>query len=208
MFKHNQVFERGSFLHATLEHYPNKDFKFKFHFKELEEQKDQLVNLVYSKVNENSRLQKTLNNRVKAEQQFFLDFDLKVIKNKTNCLFNGYIDHIEYDQENSEIILIDWKSGKTRGHSSLKQLHDYSLWVFEAFKNINTVRLMLWYIEQDDPIVETVIYRDSLNKNQLLDRIDTIEKTENFEINKSENCKWCDYIDICNPTKSKIKMKL
>lgn len=199
------VFERGNFLHKIFELYPNKDFEFKFRFPEVEQEKDSILDFVYSSIETNERLNKIMKTKLKAEQVFNFNLDLKPIKDKKNSIFTGFIDHLSFDD--GILTIVDWKSGKTKNHSSIEQLRKYAIWAFSAFKQVNQIDLILWYVEQNELIEET-LNRDSFNPSYILTEIQVIETDSEFQINKTEECKWCDYFEHCNPFNSKIKMKL
>jgi CRISPR/Cas system-associated exonuclease Cas4 (RecB family) len=145
------------------------------------------------------KVRRLLESSLKREYRFYLDSCLKhAVRGSKDIFLKGIIDHIGQTEPGS-IDLVDWKSGKTKS-GSLEQLRLYSIWAFEAFKNIDRIRLSLFYLEDDDEKTETVT-RDGCSeiREQFLDTVNRIESDKEFEKKRNKRCEYCDFFKICKP---------
>lgn len=194
-FENNVWFEKGKFVHYLLDNYPTpppKPFKFQFHA--LNQQKE-LVELVHILLKKDIFLKELLTKyKIKSEYQFFLNSELTPIKGRKDSLFYGVIDYI--GKIDDVLIMADWKTGKSK--SDIIQLKHYAIWSFKAMPHINTIKILLYYIEQD--IVEEVILKREEMPNlifELINNIDLIEKDETYNKNRNDKCQYCAYFNEC-----------
>jgi CRISPR/Cas system-associated exonuclease Cas4 (RecB family) len=194
-------FEKGRFFHFILEHYPNlppKKFKFR-HFDETKQ--DEFISLVKHLLTNDTKLINLLTKyRLQSEYTFYLNDEMNPVKKKKESLIYGIIDYLGKSED--EVLIVDWKTGKSK--ASLDQLKLYSIWAFAAMPQINKIRVMLYYLEQDEIQEEVLLREDS--KNVILDYINTInsiEKDTEFKTKRKSSCEWCVYLNEC--TKGDLK---
>ena len=203
-FKDSPVFEKGQYLHALLEHYPALP-EFTFKFKEIEDKRMEMIEFIANLVKTNSAVKYLLSKDVKitAEQEFFLTADACSASGYNDSMFNGKIDYVGKTADGT-IILVDWKSGLTQRGASLDQLKFYTMWAFSHFKNINKVKLYLYFIEQKIFVTEE-IDRDAgqVILNKYVKKVEEIESTTEFDIRRTDECIYCQYLTDCNRIKIK-----
>lgn len=200
------VFEKGRYLHSLLEHYPNIP-EFKFEFLDVEDKKDLFIEQIHSLCKYEPKVKFLLKNCIAREQQFYLERDINL--SLVNCekddqLINGVIDYV--GKVTDSVILCDWKSGQTQKYASFEQLKLYSIWAFNEFPEINNIILFLYFIEQN-LYLRLDLNRDKdfeVIKQNVLNKINTIETTKEYNKIKKEDCQYCPYFQECNPYKVKI----
>jgi ATP-dependent helicase/nuclease subunit B len=203
-FEDKPVFEKGRFIHHIIEFYPTLP-EFKFKFKEVENKKDEYLKQINTFIETNKKMKFLLSNEtlLHREKVFYLDKNLKEVNTKEESLLNGIIDYIGQYQDN--ILIVDWKSGKSTKYASLNQLKYYSLYIFNNFPNINKLKILLFFVEQDKCMYEEVTRDDYNNiKEKYLNIITKIETDTEYKNTKCEDCIHCDYYLECKPFQIKL----
>lgn len=183
-----KFFEKGSYFHYILEHYPGPYPKFEF---KLSKKAD---------IQEYQKLFKSIFNDdiksyLKEENVREIRFELDEIP------LMGYIDYLAELKE-SILTIIDWKSGKVYENKTSEQLSLYALWVFlnPLFNHIDTVDCFYYYIEHDVKKRHTFTRKEAESlKNKLLDDINKIEQETKYPRTVTKNCSWCDHFKECQP---------
>ena len=198
-------FEKGTFLHWILEHFPNKPKKpFEFKFASSKERKEWMD--IARKILKNPRIRYLLNHKIMSEKKFALNSDMIPVHcDSKDILLMGYIDHLG-ENEHKGISIIDWKSGKSRVGTHDIQLKLYALWFLLIAPNIEEVLCEYAYVEQQEWDASLYVRDDiKMLREIFINKIDVIENSKIFEKNPSpQNCKYCDYFQICKPMKFKI----
>jgi CRISPR/Cas system-associated exonuclease Cas4 (RecB family) len=195
------VFEKGKYFHAILEKYPDIpewDFKYSDNKNNAADMLKQIRTFCETDKRYQYLIGKVLYQR---EQQFYLNHALENC-DEENQFINGCIDYVGVTDDC--VLLIDWKSGKTQKFASFKQLELYSIWAFNNFPKINTVKTMLFFIEQDS-ILTNSIDRTEVDyiKKSLIEKIKTIESDTDYKKCVKEDCHYCEYNLNCKPFKVK-----
>lgn len=196
----NFVFEKGKYLHELLQYFPvipEYDFKYNIN----KEKKDDYIQMVHRLCRLDRKFQFLFDKKIMLhrENTFYLDKQLNNHNDKDDdCLFYGLIDYV--GQYANQIMIVDWKSGKTQRHASFQQLKLYSIWAFNEYPKINSINACLFFIEQNEQHVQK-IKRSELEsiKQELFDKINTIESTTDFKKKVCEDCQYCDYRHDCKP---------
>ena len=190
-------FEKGSFIHWILEHYPNLPEKmFKFRLANKKMRADWMA--LAQEVVKQPRVKEILSEKVKAEMKFSLDKNFKPtkFKRKTSLLM-GYIDNIS---KGELFRIIDWKTGQTRVSEDDIQLKLYALWFLIGATDVDVVECTYAFVEQENWITKTYTQADIPELKQLfINKIDLIENCVEFPKKPSRNCKWCDHFKDCRP---------
>ena len=198
-FMDNHVFEKGRYFHAALENHPTRLVP-EFKYKENEARRDELVSQVAA-ILSSEKVLRLLDSCIRREYRFFLDSGLRYASKKSkDIFFKGIIDFIGQTEPGS-IDIVDWKSGKTKS-GSLDQLRFYSIWAFEAFKNIDAIRLSLFYLEDDQEKTETVTRDDHAEiKENFLETVGRIESDVEYKKKTNKGCEYCPFFQLCGPFK-------
>ncbi|RLG14385.1 MAG: hypothetical protein DRN66_02085 [Candidatus Nanohalarchaeota archaeon] len=79
-----------------------------------------------------------------------------------------------------------------------RQLAMYALWVKERFKDAKEVKL-IWYMLAFDREVSSERTDEQLKnlKKEIEEQIEKIERCEDFPVNESALCNWCNYKELC-----------
>lgn len=201
----NPIFERGKYIHLLLEHYPNQP-EFEFKFKQVKNEQNNIINIINTTCSTDKKIKYLFSNDVMLcrEKQFYLDDNFKPCT-EDEQRFNGVIDYVG-KTEDDKMIIVDWKSGNTTKHASFDQLRLYSIWGFEKFPELNTIKLFLYFIEQNKVFYEE-INRDELKviKTEIRRKINTIENDTTYECKMHKNCEYCEYYSQCKPFNVKRK---
>lgn len=200
-----RFFEKGNFYHKVLECYPDKEVKFNWEYNDEVKQKEYLQN-IYEFI-QVPHVQNLLANRFGAELEFKFDEALAPTEiSKWKSGLYGYIDFI--GAEDNEIFIVDWKS-KDHGErfpANKKQLQMYAAWIFAVRPKLQKVTCEFAYIE--NKTFETFEYTREDGKifiDDIINRINTIEKDTKFEKNVRKECSNCDYFKQCKPFNVKTK---
>jgi len=207
----NTSIEVGLLVHKVLENYREG-----LDVEELYElYKDNYVLTDFDK----SILIMILENGVKKYTPFaglrYLSEDYLTSQLSEDLTIHGYIDRMYFAHEDNlfedengvpkyRCVVVDYKSGKRRGDTSLQMKfynaliwHNYQIKPEEMISKVEYLRL-------DD----TVTYQyDSADINEFLMHLDTfaeiVSMTDRWNHRMTNLCKWCKYNKICEPYKSK-----
>jgi len=131
-----------------------------------------------------------------VEKQIFLGSELKPAKTKDEAAFVGYVDYIAFKDDFG--IIIDWKTGKAKSEPNFSQLELYAIWLFQHQPQLTEIDLLFFYVEHNEFVIKTVKPEDVTEmKNELVDVIEIIEDTKEFEINESSHCSKCQFFNTC-----------
>jgi len=127
-----------------------------------------------------------------SEMQFAINeaWDLVDYKDK-NAWFRGVIDL--YFEEGDTATVLDFKTGKERDY--VDQVSVYAAVVLATKPHINRVNLVIEFIDSQKNVQYSRITRDELGKykDELANRISTINKDNIFAANPSGLCKFCHF---------------
>jgi len=186
-----------------MECFPGKP-KYIPEFDEIRNSAKEMLISYHRKAETDENVKSILSNRIKAEYEFFVSKDFKLLPDKDGARFHGIIDVIS--KENAgEITFGDWKTGKSK--ASFEQLKFYSIFGFRAFKGINTIRAKLIYLDQDK-VDEMVITRDESREieNSFLEETEMILSDVDHKRNFKQSCiDYCEYFKECNPIMNKTR---
>ena len=127
-----------------------------------------------------------------SEMQFAIDDKWNLVDYKDkNAWFRGVIDL--YFEENDVATVLDFKTGKERDYSD--QVIVYAAVVLATKPHINRVNLAIEFLDSQKNVQYARITRDELGKykDELTDRINTINKDNIFAANPSGLCKFCHF---------------
>lgn len=189
-FVYNEALLKGGAVHSILEHHPDEStHKLANTYKHIAQRflKTELANQIFK--------QPTL-----REFDFGLSKKLEPTEyNDSDALFRGSIDCIF--KEEDQLVLIDFKTGKLKDekYQSFDQLMFYSLYFFQKYKELQTIKISYVYVEHENAENYLVLERKYLNNyvKQLIDIIKLAETEENFNKNITPLCGYCDYKDVC-----------
>ncbi len=122
----------------------------------------------------------------------------------------GFIDRLSHNVKENEIEIHDYKTSNSMWSKekveSSRQLSIYSLAIKELFGKDKKV-CMVWHFLAHDMKVCLRKTNEELErlKQEIIERIEDIEKTKDFPPTKSQLCHWCDYMDICPVWNQKSK---
>lgn len=192
-------FEKGNFYHEVLENYPDKQVDFKWKYNDEFKQKQFIQNI--RDFIKTPHVKNLLANRFAAELEFKFNKDLIPTDTiKWNSGLYGYIDYIGKDGD--EIFIVDWKS-KDHGErfpTNKKQLQMYAAWIFAIRPTLQKVTCEFAYIENKTFESFTYTREDGERfKEDIINRINTIESDHSFNKNVRKECQGCDYYDKCKP---------
>lgn len=122
-------------------------------------------------------------------------------KYKGKTLINGYLD--AFSQKSTQIILFDWKSGKTSDYDET-QLAIYAIMLFETLQHVDEVTLIYYLVDQEIPLLFKFNRHDEKIKEVVLWIKETIEKASTdveFVRGRTEEgyqCKYCSFAQACS----------
>lgn len=195
-FVPNLALLKGSFLHYCIEKNTNgKEYATTAIF--TEEEKNKAIKIL-SQFRKSELCQFYLSVKGEHEVDFSILKEKDIFKvanfKNINALFKGKIDYLF--QQNNELYILDWKSGKYIDQDDQKfdQLLLYAIWGFLKYENINTINCSFVYIEHLKE--NKVIYHRKDLKSYIekyIEYINKIESDESFEKIKSKQCDYCEY---------------
>lgn len=127
-----------------------------------------------------------------SEMQFAIDDKWNLVDYKDkDAWFRGVIDL--YFEENDVATILDFKTGKERDYSD--QVIVYAAVVLATKPHISRVNLAIEFLDSQKNVQYARITRDELGKykDELTNRIDTINKDNIFAANPSGLCKFCHF---------------
>jgi RecB family exonuclease len=114
----------------------------------------------------------------------------------------GFIDRLAYNLEKNRYEIHDYKTAGTLPSQekidSDRQLAIYGLAIKEIFGKDKEVALIWHYLDHNKKIISrrTNEQYENLIK-EIIELIDKIENTKEFEANKSILCDWCEFKEKC-----------
>lgn len=203
-FQDTPIFEKGRYIHHIIEHYPKLP-KFEFKFKDTLEQKQFYEDYILSFIKTNKKMNLLLSPKMLRfrEKTFFIDENFQEVATKDLALFEGTIDYI--GEHKDTILLVDWKTGQSQTYASLDQLKFYSLYIFNKFPEINNLKVMLFFVEQNVLKIESITrdYYEEI-KIKYLNIVKQIEKDTEYLRNKTKDCVNCEFYNNCKPFNIKL----
>lgn len=106
---------------------------------------------------------------------------------------NGIIDRI--DKVDGKYYIYDYKTSKSIKYMDDFQLSLYTLWFFEAKKNVDEVDAGYIMLRHKSMIVDYHFTREGLEarKQEIMDKCEAILAEEEWAKNTSILCRWCDF---------------
>jgi len=199
-------FEKGNWYHWLLENYPNPpEEAWEWKFNGAEKQAEYMD---YIRAFLKDPHTQWLTKECKSAREHLFQYrgtteDYQAIDgSKWTSMCYGYIDLLALDPEDPyHVILVDWKS---QSNSKLKlpsaQMDLYAAWAFLYMPKAEKVTVEYGFIQNVEYASYTYTRADSESLIQsVINRIDTADKTTDFKRKVEKNCKWCDYVNVCNP---------
>ncbi len=139
-------------------------------------------------------------------------FSIMVKHGEASYKFTGVIDRLVWKGEGMYEIH-DYKTGRTpptqEDFEKNKQLAIYQMSLKQRWPDVKTVKLVWHYVALDKDFTSTREDADLEALSQdLVGRIQTIEKAENFPPKQSVLCDWCEYRNICPLWKHEVKVSV
>lgn len=130
------------------------------------------------------------------ETYISLDKNLEPTRSKIENAIGGYVDYFAIKDTFGTVI--DWKSGKARKCPDFSQLELYAIWLFQKYPDLDELDLVFFYVEHNTLEFKTITPNDVFSlKNDLIYKIDTIEKTHTFSKKESDKCVECPFFNSC-----------
>ena len=121
----------------------------------------------------------------------------------------GYIDRLVYHPTTNIFEIHDYKTGSVKSKEELnedRQLALYSIAIRESFENVNDVFLIWHFLESNKEIRSRRTLQELENlKRDVIELINKIESTINFQANPSSLCNWCEFQSKCPAFKEREK---
>jgi CRISPR/Cas system-associated exonuclease Cas4 (RecB family) len=136
------------------------------------------------------------------------EFEMEIQFNYSGFTFKGYIDRLDYDGNNFEVV--DYKYGNfEHTHNEIEeslQSHIYAYAIMEKF-NVSKVIFTYHNLKQQTKFRRTV-RKDELRMPYIVSLAESIiqsTETNEFPPKPSVDCIWCQFTHICEPYKIWIK---
>lgn len=142
-------------------------------------------------------------NTIATEKKILINLD-----SKGEYKITGYIDRLVHNPNNI-FEIHDYKTGSIKKPEVLdndRQLALYSIAVRDSFENVNDV-FLIWHFLDDNQEIKskrTLQELEALKKN-VIELINKIESTTNFQANPSSLCNWCEFQSKCPAFKEREK---
>ncbi len=116
-------------------------------------------------------------------------------------VINGFVDRL-VDLGNGAYEVHDYKTSNTLPSQEYldrqRQLALYQLAVEDYFSDVGEVELVWHYLVFDKELRSTRTHEQLVKlRSEVMELIDEIEGTDEFQANECSLCAWCDYQDIC-----------
>lgn len=142
-----------------------------------------------------------IDNTIATEKEISFSLD----NNKHNM--RGFIDRLVQNPGNV-FEIHDYKTGSLKSQRELdndKQLALYSIGVRELFGNVSEVNLIWHFLDYGEKkFSKRTLEELEKLKQEIIQLIDKIESTKNFEPNPNKLCKWCEYRSYCPVIKENL----
>jgi len=124
----------------------------------------------------------------------------------------GYIDRLVHNKVNNTFEIHDYKTGATKSQKELdrdRQLAIYSLALQEYFKEVNEV-FLVWHFLDTNQEKRSKRTPEELKKlrNEIIQLINKIESTKEFNPQPSALCKWCEFRSYCPTINNNINSEV
>ena len=134
-----------------------------------------------------------------VESYISLDKNLIPTTTKHNSAIGGYVDYFAIHEDYA--MVVDWKTGKLRTMPDYSQLELYSVWLLQKYPKIEEIDLVYYYVEHDKFKTKMINSNDVKNlKNIISEKINIIENTAFFPVNRTEKCNHCQFFKTCTDT--------
>lgn len=135
------------------------------------------------------------------DETIALEKELMLTLDGKEYSIKGIIDRLAKDKEGIYIIH-DYKTGKKLPSKDQlnkdRQLGIYALAVQQNFENVESIELIWHYLAYDKEICVKPKQKNlEILENNIIKKIKTIEKADQYPHRKSVLCKWCEYNPIC-----------
>lgn len=136
-------------------------------------------------------------NTIATEKKVFINLD-----EEGKYKLQGYIDRLVHHKDTNIFEIHDYKTGgflKTQEElDNDKQLALYSIAIKELFKEVKDIHLIWHFLAFNEKIISkrTDEQLEKL-KQEIIEVIDKIESTTEFNPNPSILCKWCEFKSYC-----------
>ncbi len=136
-------------------------------------------------------------NTIATEKKIIINLD-----NEGKYQLQGYIDRLVHNKDTNIFEIHDYKTSnflKTQEELDAdKQLALYSLAIRESFKEVNDIHL-IWHFLAFNEKRTSKRTNEQLEKlkQEIIQLIDKIESTKDFNPNPSILCKWCEFKSYC-----------
>lgn len=137
-----------------------------------------------------------IDNTIATEKRIYVTLD----ENKEYKLL-GFIDRLVHHEDKNIFEIHDYKTGAIKSQEELdkdRQLALYSLAIRDSFENVEDVHLIWHFLDHDKQITSkrTLEQLEELKKD-IIQLINKIESTQEFDPNPSVLCNWCEYRTYC-----------
>lgn len=135
-------------------------------------------------------------NTIATEKKIILNLD-----SEGRYQIQGYIDRIVHHPDTNVFEIHDYKTGAMKSQKELdsdRQLALYALGVKEEFENVADVHLFWHFLEfNEQKFSKRTEEQLSHLKKEIIDLINKIESTKDFQPNPGGLCNWCEFKTNC-----------
>lgn len=135
---------------------------------------------------------------IEVEKRLQYPPEVDGVIDKESIVLIGYVDAL-ITTNTGEIVILDWKSGKTKNYTG-SQLAVYYLLLQGYMNDLDEVTIRYFMLEQDEDIV-LKIKRDDKILNETIEfinnTVNSITSDTNF-VADTRNCTFCDYAKVCD----------
>ena len=144
---------------------------------------------------------------LEMEKRVFINLD----DNSPNKII-GYIDRLVHNKETDTYEIHDYKTGgflpAQDKFDTDRQLALYGIAIKQLFGQHKEILLVWHYLDHNKKIVSTRTNQQLEElKQEILELIEEVEKTQEFHPNKSALCDWCEFKSNCPGWKIQTKLK-
>jgi putative RecB family exonuclease len=136
-------------------------------------------------------------NTIETEKRIFVKLD-----EQGKYKLQGFVDRIVYNPETNIYEIHDYKTGSfLKSQEELdkdRQLALYSIGIRDNFENVNDVHLVWHFLAFNKKLISRRTEKELEDlKKEIIELIDEIESTKEFNPNPSKLCKWCGFRNNC-----------
>jgi putative RecB family exonuclease len=138
-------------------------------------------------------------NTIAVEKQIIIDLDKE---NPGKYKLQGFIDRLVHNKDTNIFEIHDYKTGQIKTQEDLdkdRQLALYSLGIRESFPEAADIHL-IWHFLDLNKKMSSRRTLEELNqlKQEIINLINKIESTSDFQANPGNLCKWCEFQGYCD----------